>query len=101
MAIRQTGAVQAYAEKFQELLLNVPNMQENEVVAIYIKRLDDQLKMEVRLKLANEDSLVEAMRLADIVASIIQKSRGARDKVLFAKTVCLTESAEIVAIKAT
>ncbi|KNC74896.1 hypothetical protein SARC_12568 [Sphaeroforma arctica JP610] len=80
MAIRKTGAVQAYTDKFQELLLDVPNMQENEDVAISIKGHDDQLKMEVRLKLTNEDGLVEAMKIADIVASIIQKSSGARDK---------------------
>ncbi|KNC81298.1 hypothetical protein SARC_06368 [Sphaeroforma arctica JP610] len=50
MAVRQTGSVRAYTENFQELLLNVPRIADEEKVAIFIRGLTDQLKMEVRLK---------------------------------------------------
>lgn len=73
MSIRQTGTVRAYTERFQELLLNVPSISKEEKIAIYVKGLKPKLKLEVRLKLSDNTSLFEVIRLADVAGAIFER----------------------------
>jgi hypothetical protein len=74
--LRQTRSVKAYADEFQTLLIQIPNMGPEDQLDRFIRGLKDKVRIELELR--EPTTLAEAIRIAEKLDMIMFGARAPR-----------------------